>query len=193
MDRGRFLVFEGVDGSGKTTLARRIAAELGERVGEVLYTWEPGYLRETRPFLEPVLAGEVEEGAFLLFLFDRYVHAKRVILPALEEGRWVVCDRYHLSTVVYQKVPYEKYMILHRTLSLPEPDLLVVLHGHGEGFWHRIDEPVGFEEKRRSEMTEMDTLYRELGEREGGLVLDGNEPIESLVKRVLNKVKERLL
>lgn len=105
--RGRFITFEGPEGGGKTTQARRLIARL-EAVGkEVLYTREPGGTRTgeaIRDILQHDAAGEPISASaeVLLFAASRAQLVSRVIQPALDRGAWVVCDRFADSTTAYQ-------------------------------------------------------------------------------------------
>ncbi len=100
--KGFFLTLEGLDGSGKTTQARLLARFLREKGIRVRLTREPGGgLKGVRDLL---LEGEAlsPEAEYLLFSADRAEHVRKVILPALEEGYWVISDRYLDSSLAYQ-------------------------------------------------------------------------------------------
>lgn len=105
--RGLFITFEGIDKSGKTTQAR-LLTEFWTRSGrEALLTRQPGgsplcaeiwgIIRDRRHFEQMAPLTEL-----MLFAADRAQHVREVILPALEAGKAVVCDRYTDSTVAYQ-------------------------------------------------------------------------------------------
>lgn len=98
---GLFLTLEGLDGSGKSTQAGLLRAFLEGRGLRVVLTREPGGgLPEVRDLL---LGGELSpEAEYLLFSADRAEHVRRVILPSLERGAWVVSDRYLDSSLAYQ-------------------------------------------------------------------------------------------
>lgn len=101
MDRGLFLVFEGIDASGKTTQARRVAEARG-----ALFTFEPGDtplgadLR--RWLLDASTTPMTPQTEALLMLADRSHHVYSVIEPTLAQGRSVVSDRFFASTLAYQ-------------------------------------------------------------------------------------------
>lgn len=108
MARGRFITLEGGEGAGKTTQAARLAAVLETRGIDVLLTREPG----GTPGAEAV-RGLLVEGAAdrwvplaetLLHMAARAEHVTRRVLPALEAGAWVICDRFVDSTIAYQGV-----------------------------------------------------------------------------------------
>ena len=101
MSRGRFIVFEGGEGSGKSTQAARLAARL-----DALLTHEPGGTAVGTRLRELMLSPETERlddrAEALLMAADRAQHVSEVIEPALRQGRHVVCDRYIGSSVAYQ-------------------------------------------------------------------------------------------
>ena len=101
-----FVTFEGIEGSGKSTHLRQLAAELRRRGRDVLETREPGATRAGGAIRELLLAAN---GAPLtplaeLFLYcaDRAQHLDEVVRPALAAGRVVLCDRFSDSTIAYQ-------------------------------------------------------------------------------------------
>lgn len=104
--KGLFVVFEGGEGSGKSTQAKRLAKSLEEDGIPHLLTHEPGgsalgyNLREI--LLDTDRDPISKKAEALLFAADRAEHVEKVILPALREGRVVVCDRYIASTMAYQ-------------------------------------------------------------------------------------------
>lgn len=107
MSRGKFITFEGPEGSGKTTQAKRLVERLKREGREVLYTREPGGTKTgeaIRNILQHDAAGEPisPQTEVLLFAASRAQLVRRVILPALQKGIWVVSDRFADSTTVYQ-------------------------------------------------------------------------------------------
>ena len=103
--RGLFISLEGPDGAGKSTQAKLLAAALRRAGLKVLLTKEPGGSRQSAPIRALVLnaKGRLEPSAeLLLFLADRAQHAQDTLLPALEAGKAVLCDRYSDSTLAYQ-------------------------------------------------------------------------------------------
>ncbi|HEY8425357.1 MAG TPA: dTMP kinase [Limnochordales bacterium] len=106
--RGIFITLEGLDGTGKSTQARLLAGWLRRRGLEVRHTWEPGgtvlgrrlrvlLLREGEPGGIPV-----PEAELLLWMADRAQHVAQVLLPWLQRGAVVICERYTDSSVAYQ-------------------------------------------------------------------------------------------
>lgn len=102
---GKFITFEGIDGSGKSTQLRMIASELRVRGFEVLTTMEPGGTPLGRRLRAAFL--ETEENVaplaeLLLFAADRAQHVNFLIKPALAEGKIVISDRFADATFAYQ-------------------------------------------------------------------------------------------
>lgn len=136
MMRGRFIVFEGGEGAGKSTQAKLLAEALRARGIEVLLTREPGGTPGAeairRLLLDPPGDGWPAAAEALLFAAARADHVAQGIRPALEAGRWVVCDRFLDSSRAYQGggggVPDEDVLALHRIGSgglLPDVTLLI--------------------------------------------------------------------
>ncbi len=104
MKKGFFICIEGLDGCGKTTQARLLVSELEESY-DALYTAEPTggkigmFIKECCLHAENRGSPIVET---LLFAADRFEHVNREVLPALEDGRLVVSDRYLYSSLAYQ-------------------------------------------------------------------------------------------
>lgn len=104
-ERGRFITFEGGDGSGKSTQISMTAEHLRSCGHEVVVTHEPGATALGLEVRRLLLSGEhvpVPECELMLFLADRAQHVREILMPALERGAWVVCDRYSDSTLAYQ-------------------------------------------------------------------------------------------
>ena len=100
MARGIFLVFEGIDASGKSTQAKRIAKER-----DALFTFEPGDTavgKDLRRWLLDAATPMKPETEALLMTADRSHHVDTLIKPTLESGKGVVADRFYASTLAYQ-------------------------------------------------------------------------------------------
>ena len=100
---GRFITFEGIDGAGKSTHLDAVAARLGGRGAEVVRTREPGGTDLAERLRELVLHAPMDALTEALLVFAaRRDHTRRVIVPALERGATVLCDRYSDATFAYQ-------------------------------------------------------------------------------------------
>lgn len=105
LNQGRFISFEGTEGVGKTTAIEKLCTRLQDNGIEYLRTREPGgspfaeCLREI--LLDPTT--DITDDTELLLLFAaRCDHMQQLILPALQRGVWVICDRFTDSTIAYQ-------------------------------------------------------------------------------------------
>jgi dTMP kinase len=105
---GRLVTFEGGEGAGKSTQARRLADALAAAGIEAVVTREPGGTEGAEAIRELLVEGPPERWLALtetlLVLAARHDHVKRRIEPALAAGQWVICDRFSDSTRVYQGI-----------------------------------------------------------------------------------------
>ncbi len=101
--RGKFIVFEGTEGAGKSTLILELARLLESRAVPVVQTREPGGVAVAEKIRNLILHEEMSPWTEL-FLYEaaRSEHLEKVILPALAQGKWVLCDRFTDSTLAYQ-------------------------------------------------------------------------------------------
>lgn len=132
--RGTFITFEGIDGSGKSTQARHLAARLSA-AHEVVATREPGGSPGAEAIRRLLVEGAPErwspETEILLFTAARRDHVENTILPALDAGKLVVCDRLADSTRVYQGAARGDLRALidrlHGEMIGIEPDLTLII------------------------------------------------------------------
>lgn len=127
---GKLIVFEGIDGTGKSTQLALLAEVLRQRGLEVITTKEPTdgphgqqirqlYTHRDRYSQDEELA---------MFLADRREHADHVLWPALTRGEIILCDRYFLSTAAYQGAQGgDPLAIIAMNDFAPEPDLVLLL------------------------------------------------------------------
>lgn len=105
-NNGFFVTFEGGEGSGKTTLINRVYDYLISKGQEVIKTREPGATQIGANIRDLVLHKEehfpTKRAELLLYLADRAQHVEEMILPALSQGKVVLCDRFNDSTLAYQ-------------------------------------------------------------------------------------------
>jgi dTMP kinase len=106
--RGRFITFEGGEGSGKSTHAGLLAQQLRQQGIEVVQTREPGGSPGAEIMRHIILSGAAKhlgtEAELFLFAAARDDHIRNTIAPALAAGQWVICDRFMDSTRVYQGI-----------------------------------------------------------------------------------------
>ena len=116
-----FITFEGIEGCGKSTQVGRLAARLKDRAVPFISTLEPGGTRiggdVRRIVLDPGNRDLSPLSELLLYEADRAQHVAEVIVPALERGMWVLCDRFFDATTAYQGAARGQDMELVRFLN----------------------------------------------------------------------------
>lgn len=136
--KGRFIVLEGLDGAGTTTQAQRLKSWLATRGIQSVITREPSdgpvgmvirnALRGRIRLPEIAGGGELaRETIALLFAADRVDHLGAEILPALDQGIWVISDRYVHSSVAYQGTLIDTEWVAEINRYAVEPDLTIFL------------------------------------------------------------------
>ena len=197
--RPAFIVFEGINGCGKTTLHRSVSSLLRSKDTPVVDTREPGGTELGKEIRKLVLewSGEKksEVAELLLFAADRAEHVDKVILPALANGSTVLCDRFVYSTITFQghgrgiKREWLDQANQLATRGL-EPDLVVLLDLEPKIALERIakrndngrdnfeDEHLEFHTRIREGFLECAELSRA-----PFLILDATETPEELVRR----------
>jgi len=134
--RGKFITFEGLDGSGKSTQIAKLARGLRAHGISVVVTREPGGTTTGEKIREVILhsatAGLSPYAEMALMFASRAQHIHQVILPALAEGQIVLCDRFTDSTEAYQgggrKLGSKSVLQLHEVLcGNLQPDLTILL------------------------------------------------------------------
>ncbi|MGB0901762.1 dTMP kinase [Halocynthiibacter sp.] len=135
MNTGIFISFEGIDGSGKSTQAKRLATTLRDLGHEVVHTREPGGSVGAEEIRSLVLEGDPDrwspESEILLFTAARRDHLEKTITPAIEAGKIVICDRFADSTRMYQGISRGDLRgvvdQLHSLMIGREPDLTIIV------------------------------------------------------------------
>jgi dTMP kinase len=195
--RGVLVVFEGIDGAGKTTQARRLVESVRAMGWPALYTREP-----TDGVWGQKIRRSAEQGRMSMedelhaFLEDRREHVERELRPALEAGEVVVLDRYYFSTAAYQGArgadPAEILRINEE--FAPEPDLLFFVDTPVAVGMERIGKRgVAVTTFERSDALERSaSIFRSM-RRPYLVTLDGRRSIEDLATQVLDVVHQRLL
>jgi len=202
--RGRFITIEGTEGAGKSTQARRLDAALAATGLAVLATREPGGSAGAERLRGMLLSGDVDwslPAEVLLHFAARADHVEKTIRPALEAGRWVVCDRFADSTMVYQGYGQgaDRSTIAALTAMLGlMPDLTLVLDVSVETSLARLasrgTQADRYERLGRDFFTRIREGFRAVAEAapERCVVIDGEGDADGVAAYVLDAVKERL-
>ncbi len=204
--RGFFVVFEGIEGAGKSTLMHRLSRELERRGIPFKTTREPGGPRTAEAIREVILQRDLPiEPMTELFLLmaSRYENTVKAIIPALEEGYIVISDRYRDSSVAYQGygrgIPIEFIEELNEKATLGlKPDLVFIIDISVEEMLRRIESRGG--EKNRMDSQEIDFYRRArrgylLMARENPdryVVLDGTMSEEKLIAKIMDIMRQKM-
>jgi len=132
--KGVFVTFEGIDGSGKSTQSRLAQRALAARGYQVVLTREPGGSAGAEEIRSLLVRGESDRWSptteLILFNAARRDHVEKTVLPAIERGEIVLCDRYVDSTRGYQGVDPDRARLIdlmHRELIGLDPDLTILI------------------------------------------------------------------
>lgn len=202
MAKGLFITFEGIDGSGKTTVAKRVVEALKQKGYDALYTCEPtgselgntlksGYEKEVNPFME-----------LFLFLADRAAHTKD-IMKWVDDGKIVICDRYADSTYAYQAIMLEDALKAVgiepldwlKKISEPfivQPDLTLLFQIEPSDALQRIRRK-GTKFEREKFLKKVQGVYEKLAETESRFVkIDASEKLPEVSQQGLEVVLSML-
>ena len=197
----KFIVVEGLDGTGKTTQIKILADYIRAKGRETEITAEPT-AHPTGKLIRRILSGEVKTTPWslaALFLSDRIVHntAPDGIEKMLSEGKTVISDRYYYSTFAYQGHETDLDWAMDMHFSCPEvrkPDLVLFLTMSPEKCVERIranrpDEAIEIYENVES-LTKIsrqfDTVFEKLKDRENIVYIDADGTIEEVSQRLFN-------
>ena len=209
---GKFITFEGPEGSGKSTQIKRLAESLAVRGIKVLCTREPGGTatgEAIRNILQHDAAGEplAERAELLLFTASRAQLVDQVMLPALGRGEWVLCDRFIDSTMAYQG--YARGMDIDTLDAINgfaiagcKPDLTLLLDLDIEQGFQRLENRYSdggsadrFERESRDFHHRVRKGYHTLAQREPGRfrVIDAGRAVDEVASNIWSIVKKALL
>ncbi|SFH79681.1 dTMP kinase [Bradyrhizobium sp. cf659] len=208
--RGRFITFEGGEGTGKSTQIKKLADRLKAARMRTLVTREPGGSPGAEIMRHLVLSGMGKllgpEAETLLFAAARDDHVHTVIEPALKQGIWVLCDRFADSTRAYQgslgRVSPGLINAMQRvTIGDLKPDLTIILDLPVEIGLQRAaarrgsGTPDRFEGEQLSFHQGLREAYRKIAADEPArcVLIDANSDPDTVAGRVWNALRDRLL
>jgi len=211
---GRFITFEGLDGCGKSTHVEKLAGVLRNQGLEVLTTREPGGTeigeRVRGILLDSRTHGLAPLAELALMFGSRAQQITEVILPAINRGSWVLCDRFTDSSEAYQgagrQLGVDAVLTLHRVICLGlQPDLTVLLDSDAAASVARArrrnlaaggnSDENRFEQENRVFYERVHQQFRTIARREPErvVVIDARRPMEDVHREVMAAVRERLL
>ena len=200
--RGYFIVFEGCDGCGKTTQTERLRTAIAEATGRpCLYEREPNERNAAGAIIRSGLYGGVKfltESMAYLHVADRLEHIE-FMLPVLESGKSIVCDRYYLSNMAYNttsRISMEDIYAMNRPcIDTLRPDLLVFLDVPTEvtkarRSKDRTDREIydGDEKQARVRKNYLDAIDFLIKKGEKVIVIDASRDIDTVSADIREKV-----
>ncbi len=203
---GKFIVIEGLDGSGKTTQIRLLTARLKAMDRSVAETAEPtnattgGLIRDALSGFTPRTGTEIAA----LFMADRVAHNVNPvngINVMLAQGRDVICDRYYYSSLAYQGVVSDPDWVFHINVDCPEirkPDLCVFLDLDDEACIRRMERGRSYREIYENENTLIAVrkryfdAFRRLEGRDDIRIVNADRTPEEVAEDIFAAVKEIL-
>ncbi|SFO15622.1 thymidylate kinase [Bradyrhizobium sp. Ghvi] len=208
--RGRFITFEGGEGTGKSTQIKKLAERLNAARLRTIVTREPGGSPGAEIMRHLVLSGMGKllgpEAETLLFAAARDDHVRTRIAPALNQGIWVLCDRFADSTRAYQgslgSVPVGLINAMQRvTIGDLKPDLTIILDlpveiGLARAAARRgTGTPDRFESEKLSFHQGLREAYRKIATDDPArcVLIDANSDPDTVAGRVWTVLRERLL
>lgn len=201
-----FIVFEGGEGSGKSTQVKLLVKTLRQKGYKVLLTHEPGskHSKVTKIIRHLILDYKVSKIAELfLYLADRAEHLEKVVKPALRQGKIVICDRFDGSTYAYQYyargLDWKFVNMANRFVKNGlEPDLYILLdidpklglsrrHSGGKKLTRFDKEDLTFHKK-------VNSGFRKLAKanHKKWVIVDGSKPVYEIHQEILEVIKKRL-
>ncbi len=199
MERGRFIVVEGIDGSGSTTQAKYLCDYLKAKGRECYFTAEPStgpvgkvirqFLREKGE--KPQLLSHI---LALSFSADRLYHYEYEILPRLEKNIDVISDRYVLSSLVYQGLDLPQGWVKEINRYAPNPNLTVLIDAPeeiaSERRLKRGSEPEIFD--KSDLQIQLRNRYLQLAFTAQAIVVDGSSDAQIVSDRMIEAIKQVL-
>ena len=199
--KGTFITLEGIEGSGKTTQAKLLTDALKQKGVNAISTREPGGIETAEAIRQIVLHKDVEPiTELLLYEASRSEHFCKIIRPALNSGKTVICDRFTDASIAYQGygrgLDVKLVEELNRIATFGvEPDLTFIFdipaqmaferlkqRGHALDRFERLD--VKFYEKVRKGYLDLSVKYPKRI-----VVVDGTKSVENIHKAVMEKIK----
>lgn len=194
--KGKFIVFEGLDGSGKSVQAQLLKdyLEATKNVAVVL-TKEPTDEPPVGTWIHQILKKEIQVSptAFqLLFCADRSEHLEKVIKPALEENKYVISDRYFYSTIAYGSLDLDINWLMEINKPFLIPDIVFLLKVRPQICIERIDQNRinrEFFEKIEKLRGKVWQTYEILSQKFSNIrIIDGEKNIEGVFEEIKSKI-----
>jgi dTMP kinase len=196
LKKGILIAIEGIDGSGKSSLAKNLHQELLNQKYEVLLTKEPGATalgQQLRTLVQEKKIPICPKAEFLLFATDRAQHFHEIIIPQLAQGKIIVSDRMADSSLVYQGFGRGLDQQIIATINAwamntIKPDVTIYVKVTAETAAKRVMQRkaalTSFEQEKQEFIQKLihgfDTLYKD---RKDVIIIDGNQTLEQVVQQ----------
>lgn len=200
MSKGRFIVFEGIDGTGKSSVARLVSERLCDQGKDCVLTMEPSDSWLGEAVRRANSDGTDDLAEALLFMADRAQHTKDIEMM-VRKGTWVVCDRYYASTLAYQTAllgdrledPMQwLWSINQRIIRLPDVTYYFVLDPE-EALARMSERPGRSKFERLDFLHQVDANYRKVEAMDSSFVkVDARPPLEEVLAFVMRHVGQNL-
>jgi len=200
MSKGRFIVFEGIDGTGKSTVARLVAERLKEDGKDCILTMEPSDSWIGDAVRRANENGTDDLAEALLFMADRAEHTKQ-IENMVSEGKWVVCDRYYASTLAYQTATLGNRLeepmqwlwnINQKIIRIPDVTYYFVLEVE-QALERMSDRPGRSKFEKLDFLKQVDENYRKVESMDPSFHrVDAEPPLEEVLTYVLEHIRKNL-
>ncbi len=193
--KGKFIVFEGLDGSGQSTQAKLLKAYLQRQGKKVLLTKEPTRWTAAGKKIKAVLEEKIKTDSLKLqelFVRDRAEHLKKEIIPALKKGKIVISDRYFLSTLAFGWVDVRLQKLIDMNKDFMLPDFIFWLRVKPEECLRRIKlrgEEIKLFEKL-GKLQKVFKNYQKIRRIFKGIIsVNGERPIDKIHKEIASVLK----
>ncbi len=204
MEKGLFIVTEGIDGCGKSSQAMKLADWIFsnyKKINTILLTHEPTRSKHGVEIYRRLQEGNKDSSAVVkermleLYVLDREEHVNEVIAPALEKRMVVICDRYKYSTIAYQSAQgVSNSHVIEVNAGFPVPDITLIFNATVENCISRMEksgkkmdkfEKASFLEKVKDQYVKLPTLLPN----ERIHMINANQSIDQIHADVIKAVK----
>ncbi|MEE9442979.1 MAG: dTMP kinase [candidate division Zixibacteria bacterium] len=199
--KGLFITFEGIDGCGKSTQAKKLFGALKKSGFPVVFIREPGGTPVSEKIRKVLLDRRIELNALgELFLYQaaRANLTEKIIIPALNKNQIVICDRFFDSTTAYQgygrKLDLNLIEKLNKSASFDRnPDMTFILDVDYEtSLKRRNGKPDRLEKEKRVFFNRVRKGFRDISNKKRVILLDGRDDIETIFAQILSRVLKKI-
>lgn len=198
MRKGLFIVLEGIDGSGKSSICKRLSEFLSKEGMDVVTTVEPTNDEIGAIIRNGSVKDITQETEALLFVADRSQHTIK-IRQWKDEGKIVICDRYYASTLAYQAAPFDGKALDMDWLKrmnqpvITEPDITFLIDVSPEEGLRRVGARGTLSKFERPEyLRAVKQNYLDIANEKGFKIIDANRPLDKVFEEVRSEVYRKI-